>query len=80
MTEVLRRRASDADDYDDLHCGISKDTHNRHHEFIEALIEDHHSRMQFRKGVIEKTVASLVWSILVAIAVASWSYVKDHLK
>lgn len=54
--------------------------HADQHRYIESLIAREEKRAKFRDAVIEKTLASLVWSGVVAIAIACWSYVKDHLK
>jgi len=54
--------------------------HAEQHSYIAKLIAREERRMAFREAVIEKTTASLVWSMLVGLAIASWTYLKEHLK
>jgi hypothetical protein len=78
MSELQHRRSSDPEG--ELHCGIGITTHEKHHEFIDTLIEDHKYRIAFRKSVIEKTTSSLVWTFLVFVSVSCWKYITEHWK
>jgi hypothetical protein len=49
-------------------------THQRHHDYIEAVLAREADRAALRKAVIEKTLAGLVW---MAIA-GSITYIANH--
>jgi hypothetical protein len=49
-------------------------THQRHHDYIEAVLNREIDRAALRKAVIEKTLAGLVW---MAIA-GSVTYITNH--
>lgn len=51
--------------------------HRRYHE---SVIRNLERREKFRDAIIEKSIASLVWSMLVMFGYAMWAYVKDHVK
>lgn len=51
--------------------------HRRYHEAVMRSLE---RREKFRDAVIEKSLASLAWSILMGMGYAFWAYMKDHLK
>lgn len=58
---------------------MEQETHEKHHEYIAALIERENQKMAFRQAVIEKTTASLIWSIIVGIGLSVWNYIKIKL-
>lgn len=51
-----------------------------HREYHETLMKEMERRVRFRDAIIEKSLAGLVWSGLVAMGAAIWTYVKDHMK
>lgn len=54
--------------------------HDNSHIFLSALMEREAKRVKFRDAVIEHSLSSLVWSMLVATALGIWAYLKDHFK
>jgi ethanolamine utilization cobalamin adenosyltransferase len=65
--EILNRRKTDGD--------VDEETHTLHHTFIKVLIDKENQRIAFRKNVIEKTTASLIWSFIVFLGMAIWKYI-----
>lgn len=59
---------------------IEEDVHHDHHEFIKILIEREKNAIAFKKSVIEKTTASLIWTFIVFCATAIMSYLKGIIK
>lgn len=53
---------------------------NGHRAYHDTVMKELERRAKFRDAVIEKSLASLVWMVLVGIGTAAWAYVKDHLK
>lgn len=49
--------------------------HEGHHEFLRVMIEKESQRNAFRRSVIEKTTASLIWSFLCFVGYAVWKYI-----
>ena len=58
---------------------MEQETHEKHHEYIATLIQRENQKMVFRQAVIEKTTASLIWSIIVGIGLSVWNYIKIKL-
>lgn len=54
--------------------------HVKHHNYIDIVMQREAERTMIRRAVIEKSLAGLVWSGMVAFGAAIFSYVKDHLK
>jgi len=54
--------------------GLDSEGHRKQHEYLDALIQKEKDRAAFRQAVIEKTLASLVWSALVGLAYAIGHY------
>jgi len=54
--------------------------HEGHRRYHEVMIEELHEKRQLRKAIMEKTVAGLVWAILVGVALACWNYLKAAVK
>jgi hypothetical protein len=57
---------------------IEHETHIKHHEYLALLIEREKQRAAFRQAIIEKTLASLLWTAVVAICTFGWAYIKGH--
>ncbi len=51
-----------------------------HRDAHEAWIEREKKRAALRDAIIEKSLASLVWMGLVALGIAVWHYLGDHLR
>lgn len=54
--------------------------HDKHHDYIDVVMAREAERTAVRRAVIEKSLAGLVWSGMVALGAAVWAYIKDHLK
>jgi len=54
--------------------------HDKHHDYIDVVMAREAERTAVRRAVIEKSLAGLVWSGVVALGAAVWAYMKDHLK
>lgn len=83
---------SDIDELTDKQDAISKQTadlaqrfadafpggdHVGHCRYHELMIDDIDGRKKLRDAVMEKTVAGLVWAIIVGIAIACWHYLNS---
>lgn len=51
-----------------------------HRSYHESVMKEFERRAKFRDAVIEKSLAGLVWALLVGMSTAVWAYIKDHLK
>lgn len=51
---------------------IDSHYHKKHHEWIEQQIAHEKARAEFWSGLAAKSLPSLVWSAVVAIAVGAW--------
>lgn len=51
--------------------------HRRYHELV---IKREERKERLHQAIIEKSVASLAWALLVTLAYSVWGYIKDHLK
>jgi hypothetical protein len=51
--------------------------HSRYHE---AIIRDLNDRRDMRKAILEQVIKGSVWALLVGLATAAWTFVKDHLR
>lgn len=51
-----------------------------HRAYHDTVMKELERRAKFRDAVIEKSLAGLVWMMLVAFGTAVWQYIKDHLK
>ncbi len=49
--------------------------HEGHHDYLKVMIERESQRNAFRRSVIEKTTASLIWSFLCFVGYAIWKYI-----
>lgn len=58
----------------------AREKHERHHNYIDVVMQRESERTAVRRAVIEKSLAGLVWSGMVAFGAAIWTYMKDHLK
>jgi hypothetical protein len=54
--------------------------HVGHCRYHELMIEDIAVKKRLRQAVMEKTVAGLVWAVIVGLAIAGWQYLKALLK
>lgn len=52
--------------------------HQLHHQFIDVLIKKEEQRLRFRQAIIEKTLASLLWSGIAGGGVFIVTLIKDH--
>jgi hypothetical protein len=55
-------------------------THEAEHNYIRAVMVREEKKQKLWDAIIEKSVASLAWSFIVAVAVGLWTYLKDHWK
>lgn len=51
---------------------IEEQLHEDHHKFIQLVIEREEDKKKLRRAIIEKTLTSLIWSLIVFIAMAIW--------
>lgn len=58
----------------------AKEKHNKHHDYIDTVLQRESERASMRRAVIEKSLGGLVWTGLVGLGAAVWTYLKDHLK
>ena len=58
----------------------AREKHERHHNYIDVVMEREAERSAVRRAVIEKSLAGLVWSGMFAFGAAIWNYMKDHIK
>lgn len=49
-------------------------------QFIQTLMLREERKAAMWRTVAEKTLAGVVWMILVGVALSVWSYLRDHLK
>lgn len=56
---------------------MEEQTHEDHHKFIQLLIEREEDKKRLRRAIIEKTLTSLIWSLIVFIALAAWKGLTD---
>lgn len=49
-------------------------------QFVAALMQREERKATMWRAIAEKTLAGVVWMILVGIALSVWSYLRDHLK
>lgn len=54
--------------------GLDSEGHRKQHEYLDTLIQKEKDRASFRRAVIEKTLVSLLWSILVGLAISVGHY------
>jgi len=54
--------------------GASPEVQRKRNEYLDALIQKEKDRAAFRQAVIEKTLASLLWSILVGLTISVGHY------
>ena len=55
--------------------GGDAEGHRRAHE---AMIELTNEKRRLRAAIMEKTLSGLVWSLVIALGVAAWEYIKDQ--
>lgn len=51
--------------------------HVGHCRYHALMIEEIDAKKRLRQAVIEKSIAGLVWSTMIFIGIAAWSYVKS---
>jgi hypothetical protein len=66
--EVFVRLEEKIDDISRRVC-----VHQDHHEYIAKVMEREARKEAFQKAIIEKTLASLLWSAIVGIGYLIWS-------
>ena len=54
--------------------------HEDEHQYIRLAMAREEKRSKLYDAIIEKSLASLVWSCLVGLGFAIWTYLKDHIK
>lgn len=54
--------------------------HASHHKYIDVLIEREEQRIAFRQAIIEKTLSSLLWSVMAGTGVLLWQGFMSHFK
>lgn len=53
--------------------------HVGHCRYHSIMIESIEERRRLRRAVMEKTIAGLVWGVLVFLGLAAWHYVKSQI-
>ncbi|HQT82390.1 MAG TPA: hypothetical protein PLQ34_09500 [Ferrovaceae bacterium] len=48
--------------------------------WVRLAIQAEAERAKFRKAIIEKTLASLIWAVVAGVATLSYRYVTEHWK
>lgn len=76
QNEQLERLEKLCNRFVDAIPGDDPEGHRRYHELVIQREED---RAAIRKAVIEKSLAALVWSALVALGSSIWLYIQHHL-
>ena len=86
---MVDRRTNEAELYLELLKGIKEDVHKLqegiplhedHHKFIASMIKREEERSTFRRAVIEKTTASLLWSLILFLIAAVGAWFKGYFK
>ena len=54
--------------------------HADHHKYIEALIKKEEQRIAFRQAIIEKTLSTLLWSMITGLGYLIWQGIKNYTK
>lgn len=54
--------------------------HVGHCRYHRLMIDDIAERKKLRQAVTEKTVAGLIWAILVGLAIACWQYIAKKVR
>lgn len=52
--------------------------HVGHCRYHQLMIEDIDAKKRLRQAVLEKTISGLVWSLVVALGVAAWQWIKGQ--
>lgn len=60
--------------------GLSNHLSSPGHQYLQILMAREAKRQKLWDAIIEKTLAGLVYSMLVTVLGAMWFYVKDHWK
>ena len=59
---------------------ISKEKHERHHDFIETMILREKKKTETFEAVRLHVLKFGALSVMTALAIAAWQYIKAHLK
>lgn len=59
---------------------MEQEVHEKHHEYIAALIERENQKVRFRQAIIEKSLVSLVWTAIIWTGSIFLEYFKSHWK
>lgn len=54
--------------------------HEEEHQYIRLAMTREAKKSKLYDAIIEKSLASLAWSVLVGIGTAVFMYIKDHIK
>lgn len=54
--------------------------HIGHCRYHSLMIERNEELRRLRAAILEKTVAGLVWAVLVGVAIAGWNYVSESIR
>jgi hypothetical protein len=72
LDALERWRADIEKRFADAFPGADHVGHCRYHQL---MIEDLAERKKLRQAVMEKTVAGLIWAIVMGLAIATWQYI-----
>lgn len=58
----------------DFMTGVNSEDHRKSHEYLDLVIQKEKEKAAMRRAVIEKTLGSLLWVIIVGMAVTVGHY------
>ncbi|MES2346598.1 MAG: hypothetical protein V4641_03415 [Pseudomonadota bacterium] len=59
---------------------IDAELHEKHHQYLDAILAREATRAKRWEAVIEKSLAGLVWAAIAWIGAMAVAYFKDHWK
>ena len=59
---------------------LDDETHARHHEYLDLLLQKEKDRAALRQAIIEKTLAGLIWAAIAAVGHRIALYWLEHFK
>lgn len=77
LDALERWRADIEKRFADAFPGADHVGHCRYHQL---MIEDLAERKKLRQAVMEKTVAGLIWAVLMGLAIAAWQYIVKNVR
>lgn len=80
LADLLHERYAATPHECPLRSDEARERHERHHDYVEIVLQREAERSALRRAVIEKSLGGLVWSAILGLGAAVWSYLKEHLK